>query len=208
MTVVVSLENYRPSPRYDGEPWTDAQIWEAPDSTGPWVLLETIAFDSVDSDPENPAYRSFTTDLGTADEQWYQIIFLDADSSTGQPTYPVQNVADVNVYATAGELARVLKMRTPSEEQESALERVLAAAAGEINAEIDLDDDTHLSGWQLQLAAQVNLQRAAELWALQETALAPLGVVGGEFGSTHLARNSWEKYAHTLAPLKDQWGFA
>ena len=54
---------------------------------------------------------------------------------------------------------------------------------------------------------QVNLQRAAELWFSQEV---PLGVtgIGSEFGATHLARNSWDKYAYQLAHLKDQWGIA
>ena len=59
-----------------------------------FTLLETIPILPVDSDPENPAYRNFTTDLGTADELWYQIVFVDADMSTGQPTSPIQNVAD------------------------------------------------------------------------------------------------------------------
>jgi hypothetical protein len=82
MTVVVSLEDYRPSPRYDGEPWTDARIEEAAASTGPWTTLETIALAPVDADPMNPAYRDFTTQLGTADGLWYRIVFLDADDRT------------------------------------------------------------------------------------------------------------------------------
>ena len=82
MTVVVSFEDYRPAPRYDGEAWTDVQIYEAAASTGPWTLLETQALSPVDADPQNPVYRNFTTDLGTADEQWYKLVFVDADAST------------------------------------------------------------------------------------------------------------------------------
>jgi hypothetical protein len=53
---------------------------------------------------------------------------------------------------------------------------------------------------------QVNLERAAELWKLQEV---QFGIVlGSEFGATHIARNTWDKYAYTLAPLKDRWGLA
>jgi hypothetical protein len=77
----------------------------------------------------------------------------------------------------------------------------------EINAEIDLDDDTELSGEQLRLCEEVNLQRAAELWKLQEVQFGIVGL-GSEFGATHIARNTWDKYAYTLAPLKDQWGLA
>lgn len=112
-----------------------------------------------------------------------------------------------NTYADVDELFRILKIRTPSAEQIAAGERVLFAAAGEINSEIDLDETTTLSGWQLALAAQVNLRRAAELWHEQE---APMGLVGlgSEFGATTLARDTWKKHSITLGPLKQQQGFA
>lgn len=112
-----------------------------------------------------------------------------------------------DTYATTDELARILKIRTPTTDQNDALERVLLAAAGEINSEIDLDDDTDLAGWQFALAAEVNLERAAELWKQQEVQFNLVGV-GTEFGPTHIARNTWEPYAFKLAPLKDQWGLA
>lgn len=110
-------------------------------------------------------------------------------------------------YAEATELARILKIRNPSTDQTAAMERVLDAATGEINSEIDLAADSVLSPEQTAIAEQVCLQRAAELWELQEV---PTGIagIGSEFGTTHLARNSWDKYAYTLAPLKDQWGLA
>ena len=83
MTVVVTLEDYRPSPRYDGEPWTDARIEEAPASTGPWVTLETQALTPVDADPSDPVYRNFTTELASdTPELWYRIVWVDAHAST------------------------------------------------------------------------------------------------------------------------------
>jgi hypothetical protein len=60
---------------------------------------------------------------------------------------------------------------------------------------------------EIDLATQVALQRASELWFLQEVPLGLAGI-GSEFGTAHLARNSWEKYAFTLAPLKEQFGLA
>jgi glutamate/tyrosine decarboxylase-like PLP-dependent enzyme len=110
-------------------------------------------------------------------------------------------------YAETDELGRILKIRTPSSEQTAAMERVLDAATAEINAEIDLDADTVLTSEQTAIAEQVCLRRAAELWFAQEV---PLGVtgIGSEFGTTHLARNSWDKHAYDLAPLKSQWGLA
>lgn len=115
----------------------------------------------------------------------------------------------MSAYATADELARVLEIRAPTAEQTTALERVLVAAALEIDREIDIDPDADppdtLSADELALVEQVNLQRGAELWGLQEV---PLGVsgLGGDLGTSNLARNSWAKYQFTLAPLKRRWG--
>jgi len=112
-----------------------------------------------------------------------------------------------DTYATVDELARILKIRTPTDEQTDAMERVLQVAAGEINSEIDLDVDTELSGWQIALAAEVNLERAAEHWKEQEIQFGLLGI-GSEFGPTRLARDTWDRHAHKLAPIKSQWGLA
>lgn len=210
MAQVITFEDYTPTPRYDGNPWTQVQIEEgATEDATAWTVIDTIAISPVDTDPENPATRSFTTELATnVPGLWYRLVFLDATGDDSLPTDPVQNLEEEIVpYATMTELARILKLRTPSAVQEIALRRCLVAAAVEINAEIDLEDDTELTGAQLRLCEQVNLQRAAELWTMQEV---PTGIVGlgSEFGATHMARNTWDKYAYTLAPLKDSWGLA
>jgi hypothetical protein len=108
-------------------------------------------------------------------------------------------------YADATELARILKIRTPTTDQTAAMDRLLDAATAEIDAEIDLDADTALDSEQTAIAEQVCLRRAAELWWLQEV---PGGIagIGSDMGAVHLARNSWDKYAYDLAPLKGQWG--
>jgi hypothetical protein len=206
--IVVSLEDYRPSPRYDGEPWTDARIEEAPASTGPWTTLETVALTPVDADPENPAYRNFTTQLGTAEEQWYRIVFLDADASTGLPTFPVQNVADDRpVYASASELA--LLLRVNASQRHASLMRVLKAAAEEIDSEIGDEDINGVATPYSNppaLAREVNLERAVEHWQQMQS---PFGVLGmGETSAVYTARDSWDRHAHKLAPLKGSWGFA
>lgn len=206
MAYVITFRNYRPPRRYDSLPWTDARIEEAPDEDGPWAVLETIALSPVDADPENPAARDFTTELGTAAEQWYRVVFVDANGDEAQPTTAEQNAAAANTYATVDELARILKIRDPSDDQRTALERVLVVAAGEIDAEIDLESDSELSGWQLYLATEVNLERAVEHWKQQEAAFGVIDL--GVAGSSFTARDSWERHAHKLAPIKDQWGLA
>lgn len=209
---VVTLENFQPTPRYDDTPWTEAKIQEAATATAlnaDWTTIDTIALDPVDVDPEHPASRDFTTENASDTAGlWYRVIFLDGDGDELLPTVPVQNVAaDTTAYATVDELARVLKLRTPTDEQTNAMERVLLAAAGEINAEIDLEDDEGLPSWGLALAQEVNLERAVEHWRQQES---PFGIVGlsGDLGATYTARDSWDRHALKLAPLKSQWGIA
>jgi len=209
VTVVVSFEDYRPAPRYDGEAWTDVQIYEAAASTGPWTLLETQALSPVDADPQNPVYRNFTTDLGTADEQWYKLVFVDADASTGLPTFPIQNVADDRpVYASVSELALLLKVNATA--RHNSLMRVLKAAADEIDAEVgetDIGGNTTPYSNPPSIVREVNVERAVEHWQQEQS---PFGLVGlgTEFGPTFTARNSWERHAQKLAMVKGEWGLA
>ena len=209
MTVVVTLEDYRPSPRYDGEPWTDARIEEGAASTGPWTTLETQALTPLDADPENPAYRDFTTDLGTADGQWYRIVFLDADASTGLPTVPVQNVEDDRpVYASVAELAALLKVNPTTRHNE--LMRVLKAAADEIDHEVgttDIGGNTTPYSNPPAMVRTVNLDRAAEHWKQQTTPFGVMGI-GGDLNPVYTAQNSWERHANRLAIHKGSWGLA
>ena len=209
MSIVVSLVDYRPSPRYDFLPWTQARIEEAPASTGPWVTLETQALSPVDADPENPAYRNFTTALGTAPEQWYRIVFIDAAASTGLPTVPIQNVEDDRpVYASATELATLLRVNVS--QRHDALMRVLKGAADEIDSEIgtaDINGSATPYSNPPAIVRQVNLERAVEHWQQEQS---PFGILGlGEAaGATYTAHDSWDRHAHKLALLKSSWGIA
>ena len=208
MTVVVTFVDYRPSPRYDGNPWTEVNIEEGTSSAGPWTALETIAISPVDTDPENPAYRNFTTELGTAVDLWYRLTFVDADGDTGLPTYPVQNASAARpVYATVEELAQILKVR--SADRHAALLRVLEAAATEIDSEIGTADITGTAlpyGSPPAIVSEVSLERAVEHWQQMQS---PFGIIGlGDLGAQYTARDSWDRHAHKLSPLKAGWGLA
>lgn len=207
MSQVITFENYRPPARFDDLAWTEAEIYEAATADGSGTLIDTITLDPVDADPSEPAYRDFTTENASSTAAlWYWIVFKDADGDSSQPTDPVQNTRVA--YADVDELARILKLRDPSDAQQASMARVLEVAAGEINAEIGLVD-SELSGWQLHLAAEVNLERAVEHWRQME---APFGLIGigTEFGggAERVARDSWDRHAHKLAPLKESWGIA
>lgn len=209
MSVVVTLEDFRPAPRYDGNAWTQAQIDEAATSDGTWATIDTVNLDPVDADPANPAYRSFTTDNGTGPDLWYRITFIDALANEGLPSYPVQNISITRpVYATVEELANLVRVR--SADRHVSLLRVLASAAQEIDSEIGTVD---INGTELPYGAppaivsEVNLERAVEHWNQMQN---PFGVIGlGDMGAaTYTARDSWDRHAHKLVVLKKDWGMA
>jgi hypothetical protein len=78
MTYVVTLQDYTPAARFDGNPWTQATIGEAANSSGPFNVIDTVTLTPVDSDPTNPQERSFTTNNAALSSGWYQVIFSDA----------------------------------------------------------------------------------------------------------------------------------
>lgn len=207
MGIVVSFDDFTPAARYDSVPWTSVQIEEAATATGSYTLIDTIVL-SPDADPANPSARDFSTSNGTDDDQWYRVRFFDSNGDYSEYTEPIQNVQDDTyavAYATTDELFRILKIRTPTADQTTAGLRVLTAAALEIDSE--LGRAGIFSSPYPPLVVEVNLRRAAELWRLQEVQFNLVGV-GSEFGATRIARDTWEKFAIELAPLKDSWGIA
>lgn len=209
MAQVITFRDYRPIPRYDSVAWAEAHLQEAATAAGPWTQIDSFTLDPVDADPSQPALRNFTTELADdATGLWYRFIFVDGTGDTEQATAPVQNTTAAQApYATRDELQRVLKVNNPTDAQKVAMDRVLLAAAGEIDAELDrASTDDALAGWQLALAAEVNLERAVEHW--QQTG-SPFGIVGlGDLGPTQVSRDSWTRHALKLQPLKTQWGVA
>ena len=106
-------------------------------------------------------------------------------------------------YGTTQELARILKIRAPTADQTTAMERVLASASGEVNDEIDRTDA--IAGWQVQLATEVTLERAVEHWQQEEV---PYGIWENAVGPLIVGRDTWDRHALKLAPLKQNWGMA
>jgi hypothetical protein len=113
----------------------------------------------------------------------------------------------VAVYGDITELGRLLNVTNPNAAQTLALTRVLTVASGEVDAEIDLADDADaLAGWQLALVEEVALERAVEHWQQGQS---PFGIIGlGDGATAYSAKDSWNRHALKLAPLKNQWGLA
>ncbi len=202
---VVTFVDYQPPQRFDGLPWTQVRIEESASQDGTFTALETKALSPVDPNPAAPAYRSFTTEKGTALDYWYRVVFVDGTGDISQPTSPVQNTAGstvtTTVYATTAELFRVLKLRVVTPEQTAAAERILTMASGEINSAIGRIDP--LDPWMVQLATQVCLERGEELWAETEKPWGQLGPIT-DAGPVFAPRRS--RALAKLAPLQQSWG--
>jgi hypothetical protein len=203
---VVSFVGYQPPQRFDAIPWTEVRIEEASAEGGTYTLIDTVALTPVDPDPADPAYRSFTTELGTAIDYWYRVLFADATGDVSQPTTPIQNSMAVTsptpgTYGTVEELFRRLKIRTATAEQTDAADRILVAASGEVNAK--MGRSTGLAAWELALATEVTLERGAELWNESEV---PFGAIGldNPSGPVFVSRHS--RALGKLGPLAESWG--
>jgi hypothetical protein len=205
MAVIVSFTDYTPVPRFDAIAWTDVEIEEADNYDGAWSLLDTQPLVPVDADPSDPAARSFTV-LGTESELWYRVRFKDANGDYSEYTEPVENVpddTDATPYATVAELASILKVNAVTNAE--ALERVLTTAALEIDSELGRYGAFGVP--YPALVVEVNLERAVEHWQQMKSPFGLVGI-GGEFGAERTARDTWERHAHKLAPLKASWGLA
>ena len=113
----------------------------------------------------------------------------------------------MTAYAGTAELARVLGLRSVTAAQGTALEECLNAAAFEINAEC-LGAGTVFFGTPYpDLVVTTNVDRAREHWAQREISFGILSL-GADTIPVATARDSWERHAKKLAPLKADWGLA
>lgn len=202
MAQVITFEDYVPAPRYDSIPWTQVEIEEGTSSVGPWTVIDTIALSPVDADPAHPAARAFTTELASDTAAlFYRVVFLDATGDDTLPTVAIQNIVEREPYASVDELAQLLRVNADT--RHAALRRVLLAAAEEIDAEVGI---TTPYATAPALVVEVNLERAVEHWQQMQS---PFGIIGlGSEIPTHVGRDSWDRHAHKLAPLKEAWGLA
>lgn len=111
-------------------------------------------------------------------------------------------------YATVAQLAATLP-GVNATTREADLERVLEMATLEIDQELnketpfDFSDPDGIAAYPLLV--HVNIERAGDLWHMEQMQSGLL--LGGE--TPLLApRNSWERYANMLSPLKERWGLA
>lgn len=109
-------------------------------------------------------------------------------------------------YTTTDELSRALELRAPTAAQIADMQRMIDAAGLEIVSEVGTAYGTAAGTATLALLGEVNLERAVEHW---QQSKAPFGVVGfGDAVPVMIARDTWDRHATKLAPLKASWGIA
>jgi hypothetical protein len=113
------------------------------------------------------------------------------------------------VYATVEELQGLLRITNPSALQTAAMERVLDAAATEIDWELGYNAATPAPDPPPPLVVEVNLERAIEHWKQTQSPHGP-GILsaGSDMEPIILARNTWYRHHLKLAPLKVAYGVA
>lgn len=110
-------------------------------------------------------------------------------------------------YTDVETLASNLEIPNPTPEETAGMVRALTEAYVEILSEIDIGtDDLPLSTDEEALAAGVQLDRANEHWQQEKQGFGLIGI--GDTGAIYSARDSWDRHALKLAPLKRSWGFA
>jgi hypothetical protein len=110
-------------------------------------------------------------------------------------------------YATVAELQLLLRLDSPTVQQQDAMQRALDEAAEEIDWELGYTVDVPAPVPPPPLVVGVNLDRAVEHW---RSSYSPFGVigVGAESEPVVTARNSWYRHHLKLAPLKHSQGIA
>lgn len=114
MSFVISLTDYRPSPRFDDLPWTEARLEGGAAEAGPFTEIETFTLDPVDADPADPASRSFTTEDAPDGTAWFRIVFVDGDGDE-QPTTPIPVNAAPSWRPSTAEVAAQIPLRVRDE---------------------------------------------------------------------------------------------
>jgi hypothetical protein len=106
--MLISFKDFEVTPRYDGESWGSAIIYENADPTHTplaWVPIDEIALDIAD--PRFPEPLDLTTENATlpVGTGWYKIRFVDAhDAGIFEETDPIQNLGPLEILASIDDI--------------------------------------------------------------------------------------------------------
>ena len=110
-------------------------------------------------------------------------------------------------YATVVELQAVLQIPAPTALQQQAMERVLDAAAQEIDWDLGYTPEVPAPAPPDPLVVEVNLERAHEHWAQGQSPFGAIGI-GSEALPVFATRDTWWRHHLKLTPLRTLQGIA
>lgn len=173
------------------EPLSTAAIIETPAGSGIYAATRTAP------DTEGQYTLLWSIDGTTAPEQLSIDELRVTSSAPGDPVPPPA------MYGTVAEAFRRAKIKNPTPEQQTAMQRDLVSASLEVNSEIDRVTD--LAAAEYELATEVALERAIEHWQQGEMSF---GIWENAVGPIVVGRDTWDRHALKLAPLKQRHGIA
>jgi hypothetical protein len=133
MTYVVPFKSFRPGSRDDGIHFTSVEVMESTTEDGVYELIDAFELDPVDSDPEHPAYRDFTTTLAVHENGWYKIVFVDDDGNR-QESDPIHQSNIEGIYYTTFAKVRAWLNVTEDQVSDVVLTRPVKMAQHDIDA--------------------------------------------------------------------------
>jgi hypothetical protein len=147
---------------------------------------------------------------------WVEYAIVGIAYSAVQPPRPNQDLlltgyASATIggaaYATVSELQRVLQKPSPTAAETTAMNRVLYAAAQEINWDLGYSPDNPAPSATDPILVDVNLDRAVELWRFNYSAVGVLAV-GAEQAPIITPRDTWYRHHLRLSPLRTLFSVA
>lgn len=111
---MVSFKDFTPPSIPNITSFGNADIFESPNSSGPWTFIDTYVISPLDFSSMQPATHSFSTRNNTIPTGgWYKVIWRNSDGVQAA-TPPVQNVvSDAAEYLpSASEVGKILYTRT------------------------------------------------------------------------------------------------
>ena len=125
---VITLADFRPSRREDGQAWSRVRVEETADPAGSWDEVTAIQLDPLDTEPSCPALRSVTVSLS---QPWARLTFLDEGEGV-DVAQPIVYVPGPPFRPTTDQVACILQARTYSGAKPDPDDPMKVIAGGEL----------------------------------------------------------------------------
>jgi hypothetical protein len=212
---VVTFVGYRPPARYDQLPWTQAVIQEAATETGSYTTVDTVTLTPVDSRPVRPG-PTVVHDRARHRPRLLVPGSVPRRNGRQQPAdQPDPERRRINRgharLRDPGRAATGAAETAPTAAETVAMQRDLDVAAREIDWDLSYDPASNPAPApataEYALLADVNLDRAVELWATHQR---PFGAqqAGADMMPLVAPRDTWHRHHLRLNPLRTSFGVA